>query len=104
MPREHALRSVGQGFAETPDSAVIGRNQPVLLRHAISDSQARDAGRRGDSGGDQLAARNSAHVRSVCVLATRPVIIARMRLLNPANHTIPTWISRKSTSARDTKK
>ena len=39
-----------------------------------------------------------AHVRSICV-AARPVIIARMRLLNPARQTITTWTSRKSTRA-----
>src|SRR5271170_5676508 len=103
MLREQPLRSVRQRFAEAVDSAVVGRDQAVLLRNASGHTQARHARRGRESGCDHFAPRDFVHVRSLGV-TTRPVIIARMRLLNPAIQIITMWTSRKSRSARETKR
>ena len=53
--------------------------------------------------GRKLRTGRFVHVRSPIVTA-RPVIMARMRLQNPASQIIVTWTSRKSTRASETKK
>src|SRR5208282_2251111 len=103
VPGQQALRSVGERFAEAVDAAVIGRDEAKVLRKARGHAQACDARCGRESGGDQLATREIAHVRSLGVPA-RPVIIARVRLQNPARKIIATWTRRKSKRARETKK
>src|SRR6185437_6899588 len=83
MASEKALGRVGEGFAGAKDSAAVGRDEAVTASQAICRGQPRYAGDGGKARGDELASRDAAHLPSE-ELVTRPVIIARVRLQNPA--------------------
>jgi hypothetical protein len=53
---EQTLGSIGQGFAEAVDSAMIGRDQSIPLCKTRGHTQARYPGRGCDSTHDQFAA------------------------------------------------
>jgi hypothetical protein len=115
---EEALCGVGEGFAGTVEAAVVGRDKTVALCHAIGGSEAREACGGGNAGGDEFAAGDGFHTRSWVAIAggamageaivgdarALPVIMARVRVLNPAIHTIATWTTKKSTRALVMKK
>src|SRR5262249_23700085 len=114
---EQSVGRIGQCFADAVQGAVIRWNQSVLLRESCGHTQARCAGCGDESGLDQLAAREvrtmagvfGVPVGSVSALVCAgvgvwPVMVALVRLLNPARTTMMTCTSRKSRSARDTKK
>src|SRR5207248_2115955 len=54
MPRQQPLRGVSQRFTEAVNSAMIGRNQAILLRQARCHSQSRCTRGRCESGYDQF--------------------------------------------------
>src|SRR5262249_24101291 len=103
MARQEPLRSIGQRFAGAINPAVMGWDQAISIRKSSGHGQTGCACRYPKSGGDQFAAREIAHCGSLRAL-TWPVIIARMRFVNPARLTITIWIRRKSTRNTDTKK
>src|ERR1700746_2192366 len=103
MRRQKPLGGVRQSFAGTVDSGAIGRDQSIALCEAGGRGQSRHACGGGETCSEELAARNFSHVFSWGKVA-RPVIMARMRLLNPARTTIAMWTMRKSRRNAETKK
>src|SRR5665213_877633 len=104
------MRSIGQGFANAVDAAVIGRDQ-AMRDQTITTRETRGCRQAGCTrccrkpGSDQFPAREIAHACSLSASAlARPVIIARMRVLNPARQTIRMWIRTKSRRKTETKK
>src|SRR6266481_2515969 len=102
--RQDSLRSIGQGLARAEDATVVRRDETIALGKDRCNSQARYACRCCQAGGDQLSTRERTIHDGSFPAALRPVIMARMRFLNPARHTIAMWTTRKRTSATETKK
>src|SRR6266852_3874349 len=98
------LCSVSQCFASTEDAAVVGRDETVALGEDRYNAQAGYACRRCQAGGEQLSTRERTTHDGSFPAALWPVIMARMRFLNPAMHTIAMWTRRKRTRATATKK
>src|SRR6267143_2815191 len=98
------LRSIGQGFARAEDAAVVGRDEAIALGEDRCNSQARYACRRCQASGGHLSTRERTTHDGSFPAAWWPVIMARMRFLNPARHTIAMWTRRKRTSATARKK
>src|SRR6266436_9053422 len=104
MRHQEPLGNIRQCFARTEDAAVVGRDETVALGEDRCNSQAGYACRCCQAGGDQLSTRKRTTHNDSFPAALRPVIMARMRFLNPARHTIAMWARRKRTSATETKK
>src|ERR1700730_2606064 len=98
------LRGIGQCFPRAENATVVGRDETIALGKDRCNSQARYACRCCQAGGDQLSTRKRTTHDGSFPAALRPVIMARMRFLNPARHTIAMWTRRKRTSATETKK
>src|SRR5262249_42597298 len=103
VARQETVRCVRQRFAGAEHPAAIRRAQPVAIRHPYGCGETGYACGCREPGGDQFSPRDLAHPRSFQRPA-RPVIMARMRLLNPARQTITTWTRRKRTRNTETKK
>src|SRR5579863_6702571 len=97
---QESLRSIGQGFAGAVDTAVIGRNQAVLIGKAGGNRQAGYSRRGCQSGRDEFTARHA------CSLPGPPwlVIIPRTPFRKPARQTITMWTTTKRTRKIVTKK
>src|SRR5713101_4113507 len=104
MGRQDPLRGVGKRFTRAKDSAMVRRDEVVAFGQNGSDSQAGNSCGSGQAGCNQLSTRDSVTHEGSFLAAAWPVIIARMRFLNPARRTMAMWMTRKSTRATETKK
>src|SRR5580704_1363715 len=98
MRGQQALGGVGEGLADSPNAAAVGRGQPVMRRNPGPDGQAGYAGGCGQPTGDQSATGNDiAHKACLRDASGCPVIMASIRVLNPPRITMTTWATRKKT-------
>src|SRR5215469_600287 len=100
---DEAMTGIGERFAEAVNAAVVGRDEAILFHEVRGNAEAREARDGAEAGEDEFAARDVLHVRSLCT-AGLPVIIARVRVQNPARKIITMWTIRKKTRAIETKK
>ena len=89
VARQQPLRRISQRLPRPVEPAAIGRDQAVTPRQAHRRREAARSRRGRQTGTDQFPSGNPAHIRSLPDVA-RPVIIARIRLPNPARQTIIT--------------
>src|SRR5690242_10840030 len=95
--RQHPVRRVRHRFAGAIDAARIRRHQPVVTGQLCRHRQSRSARGSRQASGNPFSACQFFHIHSIGS-APRPVIIARIRLPNPAKITMNTCTSRKSVS------
>ena len=103
MPGEETLPSVGERHAEAAGACVIGRNESVSLCDFASRGDVFNACGGSEAGGNEFATGERFHGRSEGV-SLLPMVMERMRRLNPARDTMRTCPTIKRRSARETKK